>query len=279
MSKPRDRAPIWARPAPGARRPRLTRERIAEVALAIADSEGFEAISMRRVAEELGAGTMTLYHYMRTKDDLLALMEDALMAEALVPVDELPSDWREALSAIARRSRDAFARHPWALQAVQSAQLGPNGMRHIEQSLAAVSTAPLGPAEKVALCGVIDDFVFGFVLRSIEPPRVSARAINQVVSQQLATGRFPHLAAYIGEDRPAVALARAAAWMSDEARFEFGLQARLDAVTGSRGLVTRSPRGAPSAKHPETAAPRERLDRRETREPERRGRRKAPSRR
>lgn len=230
---------------------------------------------MRRVAEELGAGTMTLYHYMRTKDDLLALMEDALMAEALVPDGELPSNWREALSVIARRSRDVFSRHPWALQNAQSTQLGPNGMRHIEQSLAAASTAPLGRAEKVALCAVIDDFVFGFVLRSIEPPRVSARAINQVVSEQLATGQFPHLAAFIGDDRPAVALARAAEWMSDEARFEFGLQALLDAVTGPRGLVAQSTRGATSDRYPETAAPRERLDRRETREAERRGRRRA----
>src|SRR6476620_10056298 len=59
--------PIWARPEPGERRPAYTRERIAETAIAIADAEGFDAVSMRRIASELGAGTMTLYYYVRTK--------------------------------------------------------------------------------------------------------------------------------------------------------------------------------------------------------------------
>ena len=59
---------------------------------------------MRRVAEELGAGTMTLYHYVRTKDELLALMDDAIMGEMLIPADELPTDWRAAVTAIARRA-------------------------------------------------------------------------------------------------------------------------------------------------------------------------------
>ena len=72
--------PIWTQPAPGTPAPKLTREQIADVALAIADSEGFEAVSMRRIAEELDVGTMTLYYYVRTKDDLLSLMDDALMA-------------------------------------------------------------------------------------------------------------------------------------------------------------------------------------------------------
>src|SRR5215207_5547112 len=70
-----DDMPIWARPEPGERRPAHTREKIAETAIAIADAEGFEAVSMRRIAAELGAGTMTLYHYVRTKDELVALMD------------------------------------------------------------------------------------------------------------------------------------------------------------------------------------------------------------
>src|SRR4029079_6731129 len=116
------RAPIRARPAPGTRRPSLSRDLIAATALEIADREGFEAVSMRRIAEKLGAGTMTLYHYMRTKADLLALMDDAIMAEALVPAGELPTDWRGAVAAVARRSRDAYLRHPWAFYALQSAR-------------------------------------------------------------------------------------------------------------------------------------------------------------
>ena len=67
------------------RKSRLTREKIAAAALAIADKEGFEAVSMRRVAQELEVGTMSLYYYVKTKDDLIAAMDDALMGEALLP--------------------------------------------------------------------------------------------------------------------------------------------------------------------------------------------------
>src|SRR6187200_555611 len=96
-----DAGSIWTHPEPGMRRAGHTREQIAQAALRIADTEGFEAVSMRRIAGELRAGTMTLYHYVRDKGELLSLMDDAVMGEVLVPDDELSADWREALTAIA----------------------------------------------------------------------------------------------------------------------------------------------------------------------------------
>jgi AcrR family transcriptional regulator len=78
---------------------------------------------MRRIAAELGAGTMTLYHYVGSKHDLFALMEDAIMGDLLVVDGELPTDWRQALTAIARRARDTFRRHPWALTGMRGAGL------------------------------------------------------------------------------------------------------------------------------------------------------------
>ena len=85
---------IWTRPEPGSRKPRFSRDDIAQAALRIADTEGFDALSMRRLAAELDAGTMTLYHYVQTKDELLTLVNDAVMGELLIPADELPTDWR-----------------------------------------------------------------------------------------------------------------------------------------------------------------------------------------
>ena len=85
MSRRVERLPIWLRAEPVRRKPRFTREAIAAAAFAIADAKGFEAVSMRGIAAKLGAGTMTLYHYVRTKDDLVALMDDALMGEILIP--------------------------------------------------------------------------------------------------------------------------------------------------------------------------------------------------
>src|SRR5690349_1101973 len=123
--------PIWLRPEPGGRKPSLTRERIAAAALEIADTQGFDAVSMRNVARALGVGTMSLYHYIRTKDDLLALMDDRLMGEVVLPDGELPDEWREALAMIARRSHAAWTRRPWTLFAMQGARIGPNGMKHV----------------------------------------------------------------------------------------------------------------------------------------------------
>ena len=81
----------------------LTRENIAAAALRIADKDGFEAVSMRRIARELKAGTMSLYYYVKTKEDLMAVMDDALMRESLVP--SLPKGWKRAMLEIAKRPK------------------------------------------------------------------------------------------------------------------------------------------------------------------------------
>jgi AcrR family transcriptional regulator len=256
----RDRGPIWTRPAPGSRQPRFTREQIADAAIAIADRQGFAEVSMRRIAERIGAATMTLYHYVRTKDDLLALMDDALMARALVPAAEMPRGWRAGLEAIARRTRDVMVKHPWALDSPQGTRMGPNGLRHIEQSLAAVADLPLGPDERLQLIAVVDDYVFGHALRAAESmdERVldarAARSIDELVTGHLATGEFPHLVDFIGKDKPSRAFQRALKTMNDDARFAFGLKAILDGAArrvrgskhvepGGRGRSGRGGRG------------------------------------
>jgi AcrR family transcriptional regulator len=230
--------PIWTRPEPGSRRPRLSREQIAEAALAIADAEGFEAVSMRRVASELRAGTMTLYHYVRTKDDLIALMDDALMGEVLVPDDELPSDWREALTLIARRSRAAFVRHHWAIDAMRAARLGPNGMHHFEQSVAAVSGLEIDPVEKLEIITMVDDYVFGYTIREATPsPRETeiraewTRLAIAYIEQQLETGEFPHIRSLIpDEGGVAAAFEMIESAFTGEDRFERGLARLLDGI-------------------------------------------------
>ena len=135
---------IWSRPEPGKRGARLSRDGIAAKAMEIADRDGLEAVSMRRVASELGAGTMTLYHYVDNKRELFDLMNDAMMGELLVPEESLQGGWREALVAIAHTSLDTWRRHPWLHEAVAGRPaFGPNGMRHFEQSLAAVAETGL----------------------------------------------------------------------------------------------------------------------------------------
>jgi AcrR family transcriptional regulator len=191
---------------------KLTREIIAAAALSIADREGFPAVSMRRVAQELQVGTMSLYYYVKTKDDLVGVMDDALMAEALLPV--LPKDWKAAIIAIARRTHAIFLRHPWALVSMQSAPPGINAMRHMEQCLEALSGTSMTKKQKITLLDMVDDFVFGHALRA---SAADAPTDMQFAAAQLATGAFPRTAEVFAAGRV----------HSNKDRFDRGLRALL----------------------------------------------------
>ncbi len=238
---------IWLRPEPNDRRPRFNREQITAAVLKIADNEGFEAVTMKRVAAELDCATMTLYYYVRSKADIVALMHDAILAEILLP--ELPPDWRDAVSAIARRTRDVLLAHPWSVASLNDARFGPNAMLHMEQSLAALDALDLDPHEKLAFWAIVDDYVFGSALHTAEAlARVAAAKENPALitdamafgRQQIATGVFPRLAA-LGEKRagdqstyetflsPTIATSLAA-------QFEHGLRAMLDGLAQRMNL-------------------------------------------
>lgn len=232
--------PIWARPEPGSRRPRYSREQIAEVAVRIADAEGFEAVSMRRVAAELDASPMSLYHYLQGKDDLVALIDDALMGETLVPTEELPADWKEAMVVLARRTRDVFLRHPWALAALHGAHapsttpIAPQSMAHVEQSLSVLEGARLSTTAKFALLAVVDDYVSGHALRMGEirmrrdiSPEEAAAGVGYA-EQILRSGRYPRLAALARDPEAASVQASILDERHAEEQFERGLRLLLD---------------------------------------------------
>jgi AcrR family transcriptional regulator len=251
MASVDDSALIWTRPEPGSRRPKFTRDQIATTALAIADSEGFAAVSMRRIAGELGAGTMTLYYYVRTKDELVALMDDAIMSEVLIPADEFPTHWYEALTAVALRTWDVLMRHPWALYSLQNAQAGPNAMRHFEQSLAALAGTGLDSPAKFALLAVVDDFVHGNVLRVAEFRTAGERPMDDEMIEsairfgqaQMATGEFPHTQALLGDRDPREVFPMLIGDRSERDRFRHGLAMLLDGA--ARRLTLDVPSGMP----------------------------------
>ncbi len=166
----------------------LSRERIGQAALSIADKHGFEAVTMRRIARELNVGTMSLYYYVKTKDDLIAVMDDALMGEILLPT--VPKQWRQALLQIAERTHKVFVRHPWALVTMMTAPPGLNAMRHMEQCLEALAHTSMTPVQKITLLAMVDDFVFGHALREAAS-RTPSDA--KLAIELMATGRFPRI--------------------------------------------------------------------------------------
>jgi AcrR family transcriptional regulator len=233
--------PIWTTPEPGARRAGHTRDEIARVAMVIADEEGFEAVSMRSVARALGSGTMTLYHYVRDKDDLLALMDDALMAEVLVPDDEFPTDWREAMTAIAHRTRDTWRRHPWAFDAIRGARIGPNGLRHFEQSLAALASVEVPIEERLRILTMVDDYTLGFSVRETLLETVTDEEdwapVMEYMERLIETGEFPNVKEFMkGGVKAAMERARATMENTDE-RFERGLSLLLDGIEQELGAA------------------------------------------
>jgi AcrR family transcriptional regulator len=238
----REAEPIWSRPQPGARSPRFSRQEIAAKALEIADRDGLDAVSMRRVAAELGAGTMTLYHYVGNKQELFDLMEDAMMGELLVDPEQLRSGWREALAAIANASRETWRRHPWLHGASnQRLSIGPNGIRHFDQSLEAVASTGLPLERQMEVVAQVDDYVAGYcqrendILSAPESQRAEdweeqLRPISTYLREQLATGEYPRVAEFVGEEDFADVVRRLVASSEPDERFERGLQRLLDGV-------------------------------------------------
>ncbi len=222
---------LWTRPEPGSRRPRFSRDEIARAAVRIADEEGFDALSMRRLAAELDAGTMTLYHYVRTKDELLAIVNDAVMAELIVPPGELPEDWRAAITMIAHRSRDAMRRHPWSLDIRDDPAPGPNGVRHFDQTMQAVMSLDLTLGEKFELATAVDEYVFGFCLverANLPDHELGPPDIVVYVNELVATGEYPTLSAIVAEHGTAGAFEALRDQILDPDRFGRNLARLLD---------------------------------------------------
>jgi AcrR family transcriptional regulator len=225
---------VWFRKEPASRRPAHTRADIARAAMEIADSEGFDAVSMRRVAQRLGAGTMTLYHYVRNKDELITLMIDAVMGEVVVPEDEISDHWRTALTQIADRTRKTFSTHHWIFDRFGDGRPGPNGMRHFEQSLRAVAGLGLDKEQTFELIGQVDDYVFGYALRELQEAEEHERGwppeVMDFFERELATGDYPHIRSYFGDMPFEESFDTVVEFMSQEHRFDRGLARLLDGI-------------------------------------------------
>ena len=232
-----DALDVWFRHEPAGRRPRLGRDDITAAAMRLADAEGFAAVSMRRIADELAVGTMTLYHYVRTKDELLTLVTDAIMGEVVVPAGiAIPTDWRDALMLIASRSRDVMRRHSWILDITDDPPIGPNSVRHFDQTLQAVAYLDATLADKLDIVTTVDEFVFGYCLHERnnlsgeDAQHAFGHDMVTYVTGLVASGSYPQL------DRLAASIGLDALWdalslhLRDESRFARNLRRILDGI-------------------------------------------------
>jgi AcrR family transcriptional regulator len=220
---------VWTRPRPEPRRRAPGVDQYVAAALAVADAEGLAAVSMRRVAGDLGSGTASLYRYIASRDELVDLMIDAAHGEE--PLPEPTDDWRADLAAVAHASRATLLRHPWlAAELTGRPALGPNSLRRSESALrAAVALTPDITLASQAL-GAVHAYVLGSVAAQQAVKRAEQRSglsqeewqrsVGPYISEVLAAGEHPMLARRVHE----------AEEVDPDVAFTFGLDCVLDGL-------------------------------------------------
>lgn len=149
-------------------KPSLSLAAIVEEAVSLVDADGLEALSMRRLARQLGVGTMSLYRYVPDKSVLLDLMLDRVSAPDTDTRPEPGRPWREVLEAEAHLGRDLYLRHPWLLQVNWTRPvLGPNSIAGLELTMAGLTDLALGDKAKVAIISALDAYVAGSVRQQL----------------------------------------------------------------------------------------------------------------
>ena len=227
----KDRLSVWERlerPAP-APRTTLTAQRIAKAAVGVADAEGLDAVTMRRLATELGVAPMAAYRYVTGKDELLELMVDFVYAELELPDGK--EGWRSTMRSVALRTREVLLRHSWVTRATWCAPT-PNQLAVPEAVLAALDGLGLDADTAMAVYSTLTAYVHGAVDTEIgltQMLRVHGwsnreEARSGLASQMawlMSTGRFPMYARYISEARRKD---------DQQWQFETGLDSVLDGI-------------------------------------------------
>lgn len=214
---------LWPGPPERRRgpRPRLSAAAITDAAIAVADAEGLDAVSMQRVAADLGFTKMALYRHFPGKPELLAAMLDAALGPPPAPAGER---WRERLRGWALGIAAAFARHPWTVDlAVGVRMYGPNETAWLEAGLAALDGTGLDGAAALDALVLISGHVRGIVVQTRRGPADTEAAIGAAMAAVLDE----HRATY---PRTRAAFAAARREGATDRALEFGLDRILDGL-------------------------------------------------
>jgi AcrR family transcriptional regulator len=221
---------VWERDPYRPKRQALSVERIVDASVAIADTEGLDALSMRRVAAELSTGTTSLYRYVDSRDDLLDLMADAVQ-KYHVP---LTGNWRADLEAYAHHERKLWLRHPWLAPLLATRpSLGPNWLRGLEHALTAAAPLTTDIAEAGSAVGLIRDYVRGAVMRELAEKETQRRT-GQTEDEWRASVA-PYLRKLVDSGAyPQVMRMTKSADLSPAEQFSYGLRRILTGITASQ---------------------------------------------
>jgi AcrR family transcriptional regulator len=213
-------------PSPG--RPALSRERVVEGAVALADARGIAALTIRSLAEHLGVKPMSLYYYVASKSEILDAIVDVVFSEIDLPT--VDGDWRSEVRLRATSARHVLRRHSWAIGLLESrTSPGPATLRHHDAMLGTLRGAGFSTEMTAHAYALIDSYVYGFALQEAALPFDGPDTVADVAEpmiEQFSAGQYPHLVELATEH-----VLRPGYDFGDE--FDFGLTLILDGLNAS----------------------------------------------
>lgn len=226
------------------RKPRVTSAEIIAAGIVMADREGLDAVSMRKVAEEVGVTAMAIYSHVPSKAVLVDAMLDHVLAD--VTREEPPAgSWREQLAWTAHRTWTVYRDHPWLLTVTMMRRpFGPNLLAALEANLRSVSGLGLGPGEMFRIVNTVEDYVYGALAAHLAAER--SEADSGISNQEWFQHHGQLVDRFVDfDDYPVLA----SLWDIDQliehrSDFDFGLHRVLDGIERyitNRPTTTRSP--------------------------------------
>ena len=173
----------------------LSRERALAAAVDLADAEGLEALTMRKLAKALGVEAMSLYHHVANKSDILDGMVDLVFGEIDLPRDD--TDWSTAMRQRGSSVRAALTRHPWAISVMEARMSpGPATLRHHDAVIGCCRRAGFSVEMTAHAFSLMDSYIYGFVLQEVNLPFDEDDDLEEVVDTimpERPAGEYPHL--------------------------------------------------------------------------------------
>ncbi|QVJ02954.1 TetR/AcrR family transcriptional regulator C-terminal domain-containing protein [Nocardiopsis eucommiae] len=220
---------LWTglgRPRRGPRH-QLTVRRVMEAAMAVAESEGVDALSMRKVAAHLGVGASTLYTYVPDKDALLALMVDEMISQAPLPHTR-PGTWREKVEAWAREDMASLRVHPWLIEVTSGPFVGPHAFAWTDSAIRVFDDTGLSAEVALAVVESVDALVRGHVAQIVVADRAESWSDPQ--GRSFVSVQESYLATRRAEGTRSASIERLQAPLDAMAVFERALAWLLDGV-------------------------------------------------
>jgi AcrR family transcriptional regulator len=213
------------------RRVPLSRERVLDAAIKLADQGGLGSLSMRKLGQEFGVEAMALYYHFANKDEVIDGIVDIVFSEIELPTDGV--DWKTAMRQRAISMRDVLLRHRWAINLMESRRgAGPANLRHHDAVIGNLRAAGFDSTMVARAYLLLDAYIYGFALTKINLPFDASEEVAEVAQgmlQRFPANEYPNLVVYIAEHlKPGYEYGE---------EFEYGLDLILDGLEKARATA------------------------------------------